>query len=166
MATVTVEYHGVAGSGENLTKAREDALRKLGRCNKDPLIIAHRGVTLVAWQGPDGVSYSYTDPDTVGSNVGSSWEPGTLADCRADLARRLLTRCRVEGEYEVPSWAAGMMPPYARDRMVSDWKRDDEFQVRYREAKARGMDDRDAHDYAGRNPGRRDLWESEALAAV
>ena len=48
------------------------------------------------------------------------------------------------------------LTPEENKRLSCDW----EFQLRYISARAAGLNDIDAHDYAGRNPSRPDVWRN------
>lgn len=43
-----------------------------------------------------------------------------------------------------------------------NWRYKAEFQIRYHEARGRGLSDCDAHSYAGRDPSRPELFAAEA----
>ena len=165
MATVTVEYFGVNGTGRNVTEAKRDAGRKIEAFVKEssaPKIMQWRGWAILYWRDIDGWCSAIIA------------ERGALRDqtylsfgCHAQDDREL-----VESSIRLRLAQFGWKPEDGTDcellktvRERDEFRRWAEFQLRYCEARERGMSEQDAYDWAGRNPARRDLWETTPAVA-
>jgi hypothetical protein len=160
---LTIKYYGVEGSGRTVTEAKKDAGRKIEIAlagDYNPVIIVWRKHAYLIYRDPtvgwrdrlicdeDGVR----DGTVFGSFGGDSMDKEyVIAEAKKHLAK--LGWEEVDGQ-EIPS-----ILPFCHHRGWRDWT---EFQLRYREAIRRGMNDNDAHSYAGRNPSRPELWQEEA----
>jgi hypothetical protein len=151
MATVTITYYGVDGTGRNLTEAKRDAGARIERMARHsfPRIFTHRGYTLVCYVTSCGASYSIAHVDTDGETVGSS-SASDMHDATISGIKHLLTMVRKEGEFTFPEWAQRRLTHQQLDAIESDWRRNDRFQAAYREATAQGLADCEAHAYACR----------------
>jgi hypothetical protein len=158
MATVTIEYFGVEGIGRNVTEAKRDAGHKLEKLAREcfPRIYSWRGHSVVCYATAWGGAYSMIHPDSDGMANGSSCA-SSREDAEDSGIRHLLSICRKEGEFELPSFARNHFSAAELASIIDDWRRNDEFQRRYREGVAKGMNDCDAHSYACGNPARPEL---------
>ena len=149
MPTVTLEYYGVSGTGKNLTEAKRDAGAKIERAlkNRSPRLYRYRGAMLIVWTEPEGDCYRIVWPDTRDGSVDHGC---TMTRDNGDACglKHLIDIMRTEGEYEMPDWVPARIARDHGARWLADWRSNDEFQRRYREAQARGMTDGDCHAYA------------------
>lgn len=159
--TVRITYFGMEGEGRTLTDAKRDAGAKIERALSgpegwNPQIVSWRGFAVLVYRTPEGwhsaliidagetrVSICY------GSNEGD--KAAALRGARLHVAQCGWTHADGETLWE------GLTDREEKREHLS-WVR---FQIRYRAARARGLSDNDAHSYAGRNPGRADLWAHE-----
>lgn len=142
MATVTVNYFGVSGTGRTVKEAKLDAGRKIEQSlSHRPRVYRHKALSLFVWADPAGGSYTITDgqDDKSGRHLCSASE-GSFDDATQKGIRHLLSYNRPVGDYEIPSWADS----YAQG-LVAEWARSDRFQVAYKEAIAAGKTDTEAH---------------------
>ncbi len=151
MSTVRVTYYGVEGEGRNVTEAKRDAGHRIERFVRQsmPRVYSHRGHTLIAYATEYGGSYSIAHPDSDGAVIGSS-SCASKDDAEQSGIAHMLTMARAEGEFEVPEWAAHRLGRDAVAKLTREWRDNDVFQTGYREARAQGMGDCDAHAYACR----------------
>ena len=166
MATVSIDYFGMPGSGRNVTEAKRDAGRKLQEAmtgSYNPVLLHWRGYCIFVWRTPNGWESTVThDPE---GEFGVIRKEGTLyggthADCdREEVVRRCWEHLAQLGWKHEDGTNP---PPFLKDRRsIADFKTWAEFQIRFKAARERGMSDDDAHSYAGRNPARPQLWMHE-----
>ena len=166
MSTVRITYFGMEGTGRNVTEAKRDAGSKLEaamRGSYNPVLMSHRGWSILVWRTPSGWESTITHEP---GEFGHVRKEGTLyGGSYGDKTREEVIDYAKEHLAQV-SWLPedGLVPPafLVKRQSVSDFKTWAEFQMRYKAARERGMDDNDAHSYAGRNPGRAELWAHEA----
>ncbi len=167
MATVTVEYYGMTGTGKNVTEAKRDAGRQVEAALKGsytPEIFTHRGTAILLYREPDGwKARIIVDPQRgaiAGPVHGNSYSgDDDLNAIRQYVNEWLADITREATDTEPPAFLKG-------GERIREWHRKQEFLRRYQEGRERGMNDHEAHSYAGRNPARRDLWEAQEKAAV
>jgi hypothetical protein len=160
MPTVTTEYYGVSGTGRNVTEAKRDAGEKIKRAlagDYTPIVIAWRGNAILVHREPTGWhSSTIVNDDGIraGHLRGTIYPSGTTREEAIASATGHVVQMgwKPEDGTEPPE----ILHRYRKER--SDFREWAAFQLRYREAKRRGMNDNDAHSYAGRNPARPDLW--------
>lgn len=166
MATaITLTYFGFEGAGRTVTEAKKDAGRKIEQAfegDYTPEVFAYRGHSYLVWRTPEGwCNRAVAGPD--GPRDGKLYACANHGhDRRKDCVREVLSHLAqiawVESDGQTP-------PAFLTDRdSLSDYRTWTEFQLRYADARRRGMDDHDAHSYAGRNPGRPELWREPAVA--
>lgn len=153
---VTIDYFGMSGSGRTVTEAKQNAGRAIKAAldgSYTPEIIAWRGTGMLVHREPNGWCYRIiTEPD------GSTRE-GPVYGCPndKDKAAALLAASRHladQGMRETDTEP----PEFLKDRESrGEFMYKLEFLRRYRKAQRAGMNDNDAHSYAGRNPARPEL---------
>lgn len=156
MATVTIEYYGMDGTGKNVTEAKKDAGEKIKSAlsgTYSPEILAWRGYVMLVYREPTGwYSRLIGDPER-GMIEGTVY--GTNYDSREDAMRSARLNLSQLGwkpqEDDTP-------PPFLTDREgVADFKSWVLFQQRYAKAKATGLNDHECHTYGCGSLGRPDL---------
>jgi len=166
MATVKIEYLGVEGIGPNVTKAKQDAARQVERImgHLRPSVYSFRGYVLVCWIDKYGASYTIADSTDSGEKIGSCSGGLDKVECEERGIRHLLDITRTAGEFldGLPDWVPTRIVRKHATRWASDWRSNDEFQRRYKDAESRGMNPHDCHSYAGRDPSRPELWQEAA----
>lgn len=152
MKTVTIEYCGMAGSGRNVTEAKNDAARKLVTLVHDiqsgPSVVDVYGEKAIVWRHDDGWRYAIVD---VGAGYGRNYSmmhSGHGSKAETEMAARYhlaqnLWRLTVEDDWRYCT-ECGLDDERARE-LVS-WAM---FQRAYREAIERGADDNMARQVAG-----------------
>lgn len=157
MSTVHVVHHGMPGQGKNVTEAKKDAGRKLEQAvsgSYEPAVISFRGQAVLVYRHQFGWDYC-TLADERGFRTSLctgtfQFSKGTALDmARFHLAQ--MTWLPADGN-ETPLPLEG---PFLRE--FRNWA---EFQLRYVEGIENGLGPVDAHDYAGRNPARPELWST------
>ncbi len=139
--TIKVEYLGIEGSGRTVAQARQDAARRAERViRQQPVVYAYRGHVLAVWATPYGGSYTIAHPDSDG-RVNFCTSCADFDDSLQSGIRHLLDIARQEGEYEVPRW----VPRGMHRDLVAEWRHQDRFHRAYRDARARGLNDCEAH---------------------
>jgi hypothetical protein len=164
---VKITYYGVEAEGRNLTEAKKAAGKKIEKAmtaSYTPEVIAWRGNAVLIYRTPegwcsanlmaDGVLYERDLSGSWWGRDGEDWA-AVVAAVRLHLAQQGWEPA--DGE-EVPEVLRNSPKLHGEYR---SWVK---FQLRYRDAVARGMGSNDAHDYAGRNPARTELWAHEADA--
>jgi hypothetical protein len=160
---VNITYYGMEGTGRNVTDAKRDAGAKIERAlsgDYTPDLVSYRGQAILIYRTPGGWN-SCVLSDSAGLRNGPCYGttyPGSYS--REDVIRE------AREHLAQLTWTPedGLIPPpFLKDRRsLSDYKTWAEFQLRYREARTRGMDDNDAHSFAARNPQRPELWKEPA----
>jgi hypothetical protein len=173
MSIVKIDYYGVEGQGRNVTEAKKDAGAKIkagmtGDCQ--PYVICWRGWAKIVYFDPRS---GYCDAmlregDTGVMRVGSLYG----RSCGPDAWDRKVIIQRAAAHVLQCGWAADDCEKVPADfpidigapaeREHASWAR---WQIRYQEARTAGLGDNDAHDYAGRNPARPELWKTDLTAA-
>lgn len=156
---VTITYHGIEATGRNVTEAKRNAGKRIAEMiagDYAPVMLSHRGQAILVYRTPECGWSSAIICDDAGLRDGRL-SGSSLRDSR-DEAIRSASRHLAQLTWMPED---GTNPPaFLTDRdSVSEFKNWAAFQIRYREARAMGMEDSDCHSYAGRNPSRRDLWE-------
>jgi hypothetical protein len=150
MPKIILDYFGMEGQGRTVTEAKEAAGRKIRAALEGdyaPYIVAYRNVAAVVFRSPDGW----------GSRLISDDERGLIggrvdAHCRDERADALRSACLHVAQ---TGWrqADGLTVPdiVAKPdrRQFLTWA---SFQLRYQYATKGGLDNYQAHDWAGRNP--------------
>lgn len=160
---VTVNYCGMEGSGRSVTEAKKDAARKLEQAvsgSYEPILLSCRRYAVLVYRKPLGWDYC-----TVADETGfrTSLCAGSYDDNKQfimDAARWHLAQLAwlpADG-LEAPDMVLMDMPRHQRE--FRSWA---EFQLRYRDAIRLGMSANDAHDYAGRNPARPEIWTTAVV---
>ena len=143
MATVTVDYFGVSGTGRTVKEAKLDAGRKIeSAISKSPKVYSYRGRSVFIYYRPGGAAYVIVHPDSEGESLCSS--TCSTDDAERSALHHLLQIARKEGEYECPSW----VPREYRKEFVRDWRHNDGFQRAYRKAREMGLADTARHYWA------------------
>lgn len=155
---VTVTYYGVEGTGRNVTEAKRDAGRKIEASltgSYDPTILACRGIGILVYRQPNGWDFRTIVDPSDGIREGTMYGCGNYATHKeaVQAATNHLAQMAWVPEDGYTTPVAG-----ADAREFRSWV---EFQLRYREARSRGMSDSDCHSYACRNPARAELWAQE-----
>lgn len=146
MATVTIDYFGVEGSGKNVTEAKRDAGAKIQQLVKHchPRMYSRRGEHVVIYPDPHGGGwYSLLHADGDGETISSS-SCVSFRDAEESGVRHLLSNVRAIGDFDVPAWARRII----RDvpALIRDWKDNDAFQRAYRHAETLRVDEMDGMD--------------------
>lgn len=155
---VTIDYFGMQGTGRNVTTAKKDAGAKITAAlsgDYNPAIIECRGTAALIFRTPTGWMWrTIVDEDGISHGVvygnGGYGEKQEVVDT---VRYHLAQQAWQPEDGETPALSLDKSQRYEFSRWV-------EFQLRYREAKERGMDSTDCHDYAGRNPARPELWDA------
>lgn len=173
MQTVKIQYFGVEGSGRNVTEAKRDAGKQIERAlsgDYSPIILEYRGNAILVWRDPmsgwrSGIIFDngeFRDHRRVSWSYCHSTK--STDDARADAIASAQDRLAQLG------WRpedATNPPEFLKTRQqIADYRYWAEFQLRYSQAKAAGMPDNDAHDYAGKNPARPELWAHDLASAA
>ncbi len=156
MATISIEYYGVEGSGRTVTEAKKDAGRKIEQSlagSYKPEIVTHRGFAVMVWREPSGYSVAIiVDPDGGGVRE-------RLCECHYQSKEDAMRSARHMVAQN--TWTAEdgtSAPEFMTDRNeIAEFRSWAEFQLRYIKARAAGLGSNDAHDWANRNPMRPDL---------
>lgn len=160
MSHVSIEYFGVSGIGRNVTEAKRDAGRKIEAMvdARKPRIVSWRGHAQMIWRGPEAwCSASVCDAGELREDV--SYQTHGIDDLE-DVIRSCKRHMAQMAWKPEDGTACDLL---ADDRNEArDFARWAEFQLRYREARACGMTDQDAFDFAQRNPARPQLWQTVA----
>ncbi len=169
MTTVRITYFGMEGEGPTLTKAKLDAGAKIEKAlngSWTPEIFAHRGYAYLVYREPDGWH------DRLIAYAADGIKPGPVyGNSHPDAEKQSVVR-HVLSHLAQLGWTAedGLTPPaFLKDRSdIHDYQRHAEFQLRYQEGRRRGIAEKDLHSYAGRDPGRPELYaeEDKQTAAV
>ena len=171
MTKINLEYFGMPGSGATVKEAKLDAGKRISEALEGsyaPFVLNHRGKLLIASRNPRfGWGYRFYDEGEMPVYFNAdqcSCGFDTRDECLLAAVRHLADVTHIEGERDSPLFDAlgSRLAERERETFAYNMERNDTFQARYRDAIARGMKDGDAHDYAGMNPARRDLWESAA----
>lgn len=162
---VQIEYYGVAGSGRNVTEAKRDAGRKIEAAlsgSYTPVVVSWRGWAALVYREPGGWCRALiATPD--GVRAGAVWASPNESAREEAVA---MAQAHVADLGWQPS-DGFEPPPFLTDpRLVGEFRSKVEFQLRYRAARERGFGDADAHSYAGRDPGRPELWVGEVRKEV
>lgn len=156
MATVTVDYFGMSGTGRTVTEAKRDAGAKLQKAMEGdyaPHFLHYRGYAILVTRSPHGWDTAiiceptgFRDGGRVSVSANYHTEEEVLSSARSQLAQLGWTH---EDGLTAPGWLN-------RDeqREFLWWA---EFQLRFRTATQAGLCHNDAHSYAGRNPARPEL---------
>jgi hypothetical protein len=163
MKKVRVTYYGVEGEGRNVTEARRDAGRKIEAAmtgSYEPIVVAWRDHVILVTREPGGWSTPII-VDEEGPRDGRIYSP---PDCKSEKEAIIEAQAHIAKLGWKPEDGAEP-PPFLTDKAArADHRTWVEFQMRYREAKANGMDSENAHSYACRNPARPDLWKEVVKA--
>lgn len=152
MATVTVTYCGMEGTGRNVTQAKQDAARKIEAVLSgywSPVLIRGRKYLMLVYREPNGWRSKLIDPrDTkarIVDTVYGNFIPGSTQDeAVADASRHL---AQVEIDLDAPD--PFFPPPYlTHDRDVREWRSYVAWQLAARHAQKLGMSDNDMHRWA------------------
>lgn len=147
MATVTVEYYGMSGSGRNVTEAKRDAGRRIEAAlsgHYTPEILSHRGIAILVYREPQGwCNRIIADPERgiiAGRIHGSNH--GTREECvRAALNHLAQLGWTHDDDDEAPD--------FVKDRADrADFRSWVTFQRRHKRARESGLNSNDAHAYA------------------
>ncbi len=136
---VQIEYFGMQGSGENVTKAKRDAGTKIEAAlsgSYTPEILEWRGTAILLYREPSGwCSRIIADKDGVRSGRVWGTSYGTFEECqRAALAHLADCGYRPEDGDEVP--------PFLTDRAaIGEYRRKVKFWQRCLKAQAAGITD-------------------------
>jgi hypothetical protein len=154
---------------ESKTAARAEAEQTLVEAYSGdyaPVVLCHRGTMLVASRDPQGWGYRMIGLGDLETHqrVGHCSSGFTSReDCLRAAVFHLGENTRKPSENTTVLFdllKPGPVTDGARRIFASNAARNDEFQARYDEAINRGMSTVDAHDCAGRNPARRELWQT------
>jgi hypothetical protein len=160
---------GMSGSGKTVTEAKQDAGRRITALLEEigaPILLTHRGQMIVMSRDKYGWGYRLYQVAELKIRTDASHCSCGFAgkdDCLVAAVRHLADLTRTEGETDSALFDALRTQQAARERYSFALKaaQDDVWLDRRRTALARGMSENDAHDYAGRNPMRPELWLSE-----
>lgn len=169
MATITLDYYGMTGTGHTVKEAKLDAGRKIEAAlegDYSPLLVQWRGTTAVFSRNPkSGWGYRFAHGS---SPVQTMFQSCCGNDGRDEALMRMLLHVadveHREGEAEADALfdASGLRP-----RLIAEMKREfarkaDQNNTaikRRRMAESLGLTEyNDIHDFVWRNPARRDLW--------
>lgn len=154
MATVTVDYCGMSGTGRNVTEARQDATRQIERLVRDlsecPEIVRCGGWSALVYRDAYGWhSAIIGEPEGIrpGRPYGTSHSVEALrkdviAHARAHVAQLAWSR-------DVTDDQAFFAAAGVRDSALGDLVSWANWQRRYAEARATGLDDNQAREVAG-----------------
>ena len=157
MATVTINYCGMEGTGRNVTDAKQDAARKIMAAlsgSYNPAVLECRGWTILLWRTPDAwysrIIQQKGEPVT--NSPSTNWEGDdreeAIRSARAHLAQLAwrhadgLAVPRTDEDVEIA------LDQRQRGEFLS-WAG---FQLAYRAARERGMSDTEAHQWACHHP--------------
>ncbi|MFH1635798.1 MAG: hypothetical protein ABIG63_17540 [Chloroflexota bacterium] len=152
-------------------EAREEAEQILAEFYTEssvPFVLNWRGTMAVGYRDRFGWGYRFYDSFGMFQNVcHCSCGFANRRECITAAVFHLADVKREEGETSSDLFCSHALVIDSKiEQAIDDFtrraKQNDEFARRYREAIARGMGTGDAHDYAGRNPARRELWETIA----
>lgn len=164
MSTVSIDYFGMHGTGRNVTEAKRDAgaqIQKALNLDYSPHLMTMRGFTMMVYADPRAGYVRIILSDETGTmkdgTVYGAWGGSDSWDRSARIREARMELLHLTWEH-----SDGMRHPLATDKENKELASYFDFQLRYRDAKSRGMNDHDAHSYAGRNPGRPELWAVSA----
>lgn len=162
---VTVEHLGVKASGNSLAEAKRNAANLAAKVLRTaPRVYAHRGhAVMVSATLDGGGQYTLTGPDSEGLISLCCGCDSYEAAIESGI-RHMLDNARDRWDHTVPEWA----PENLRNSLPAQWFRDDVFYECYDCARAAGMSDAEAHEWASRNDfGFRDIGDSpDAIRAA
>ncbi len=166
MNTVRVTYFGMEGEGPTVTKAKLDAGAKIEAALKGyytPKIVSWRGYAILVYREPSGWHNRIIVSPEDGIRSGPVYGSNTFGD-KEDAIKQVQEHLADIGwtpeDGETP-------PPFLKARdSIAEYVYKAKFRRRYAEGRARGMNDNDAHSFAGCNPARPELWmEPKAVSA-
>ena len=147
MATITMDYYGMSGTGKTVKEAKADAGAKVSaalRGSYTPIILTHRGYAVLVARSPQGWDYRTIYSPQDGIAEGRVWL-GSNYETEEDATRSALNHLAQMG------WAPGdgtNAPEFVKDKAArGEFSRWAEFQTRYARAKAAGLNDNEAHHY-------------------
>jgi hypothetical protein len=166
--SVTVMHYGVEGTGRTVTEAKKDAGKKIEKAlegSYTPQILAWRGYVALVYRDMQGwQSRLIMDPErgVIDGPVHGSHYGDEIKEA-VDAANSNLAQLgwKPEDCLECPSILT------TREQQ-SDFRHWCKFQLRYKAAKSAGLNDNEAHSFAGYNPSTPELQTrvpQEALAA-
>lgn len=161
---VTITYFGVEATGRNVTEAKREAGKRIEQMiagDYAPVLLSHRGQAILVYRTPESGWSSVIVCDDAGLREGRLSGSSLRDDRREALRSAAEHLAQLTWQPEDGTSAPQFLIERGDKHSADDFRRWAEFQLRYREAIAKGMEHFDAHSYAGRNPGRRDLWETE-----
>jgi hypothetical protein len=160
---LTLKYYGMEGTGRNVTEAKKNAGHKIEKAlsgDYTPLILVWRDHAYLVYRDPEsGWRSRLIADDESGICAGPVW--GTISP-DGDDKNKIVADCKLHlaqlGWEENDGKEPPTILPNSHHGDFIEWA---EFQLRYKEARRRGMSDNDAHSYALRNPQRPELWKEE-----
>jgi hypothetical protein len=161
MPTVQIEYYGVSGQGRTATEAKRDAGRRIEAAlagSYTPELVCYRGWAILVYREPHSgwCQRVIARPDD-GLTAGRVWGGNACSD-RAEALRRARVQLAQLGWQETDGIAPPELLQDNRDRAeFVSWAT---FQMRHRQVRDQGLSERDAWDYASRNPARPELWHA------
>ncbi len=146
MATVTIEYFGMTGSGRTVTEAKRDAGAKIERAlsgSWTPEIVEWRGCAILIHREPQGWCRTViAGPEGVrGGRCWGAPNEDTFESAKLCAQIHLADMASTLDDTEPPE--------FLRDRnLIREWHLRQEFQRRYVRARAAGLADNECHHYA------------------
>jgi len=173
MTTIHLDYFGMPGSGSTVKEAKLDAGRKIESAFEGsyaPVLLNHRGTLLVISRNPKCAwGYRMFDlnelkPRTVADHCSCGFQSEEEALLAAVKHLADIKRQHGERDSDLFDLLRGREQADARREFSSRAEWADDYQDRYKLAIESGMPTGDAHDFAGRNPARRELWACTEVA--
>jgi hypothetical protein len=161
---VLVQVCGIEGYGNTIDEAEGCVAEYIRRLDEhSPVIVRHKSIVAMMYPCRECWYYSIAgetiDTRNPIQNFGCSSLESTYEKSLDKLLLILAQRgWEPQDRQTIPVW---MNYP----DMIREWLSWTEFQLRFVDARQRGLSDDDCHAYAGRNPARRDLWAHETTAA-
>ena len=147
------------------TAAHEDLEQKLSLAmhgTYEPVFLEWRGQQRIIYRQPSDhvpefwLVYDCNQKRTTGS-FGTSDRAHVMQEVRMHLAQQAWEHKDGPAAPEILNG----LPETA----MGDWRTWTEFQIRFKEGRALGMNEHDAHGYAGRDPARPHLWHKAEVPA-
>lgn len=157
MATVTIEYFGMSGSGATLTAAKKDAGAKIEKAMSGtytPTVLTHRGYAVLVFREPNGWDHRIIAEPTGGIREGRVWG-GCNYRTEEEATRAAKSHLAQLG------WEPGdgLTPPafLTHKDDIAEYVRQAKFYARFAAAKGFGLNPDEAHAWALGSFGRPDL---------